>query len=93
MHHKCCRWHSVLPSRRDRFETGVMLQFGETMQHIKLFFQMILFLMVAAAVIGLMYAWFSFIVIGAIAILSVSALTFLSQEIWKDIKRKWKKVK
>ncbi len=70
-----------------------MLQFGETMQHIKLFFQMILFLMVAAAVIGLMYAWFSFIVIGAIAILSVSALTFLSQEIWKDIKRKWKKVK
>lgn len=93
MHHKCCRWHSVLPSRRDRFETGVMLQFGETMQHIKLFFQMILFLMVAACVIGLMYAWFSFIVIGAIAILSVSALTFLSQEIWKDIKRKWKKVK
>lgn len=70
-----------------------MLQFGETMQHIKLFFQMILFLMVAACVIGLMYAWFSFIVIGAIAILSVSALTFLSQEIWKDIKRKWKKVK
>lgn len=63
------------------------------MQHIKLFFQMILFLMVAACVIGLMYAWFSFIVIGAIAILSVSALTFLSQEIWKDIKRKWKKVK
>ena len=54
---------------------------------------MILFLMVAACVIGLMYAWFSFIVIGAIAILSVSALTFLSQEIWKDIKRKWKKVK
>lgn len=70
-----------------------MLQFGETMQHIKLFFQMILFLMVAACVVGLMYAWFSFIVIGAIAILSVSALTFLSQEIWNDIKRKWKKVK
>ena len=93
MHHKCCRWHSVLPSRRDRFETGVMLQFGETMQHIKLFFQIVLLLMVAAGVIGLMYAWFSFIVIGAIAILSVSALTFLSQEIWKDIKRKWKKVK
>ena len=63
------------------------------MQHIKLFFQIVLLLMVAAGVIGLMYAWFSFIVIGAIAILSVSALTFLSQEIWKDIKRKWKKVK
>ena len=90
MHHKCCRWHSVLPSRRDRFETGVMLQFGETMEHIKLFFQIVLLLMVAAAVIGLMYAWFSFIVIGGIAVLMIYALCYTCSEIWRDIKRKLK---
>lgn len=65
-----------------------MLQFGETMEHIKLFFQIVLLLMVAASVIGLMYAWFSFILIGGIAVLMISALWFTCGEIWKDIKRK-----
>lgn len=58
------------------------------MEHIKLFFQIVLLLMVAAAVIGLMYAWFSFILIGGIAVLMIAALWFTCGEIWKDIKRK-----
>lgn len=61
------------------------------MQHIKLFFQIVLFLMVAAAVIGLIYAWFSFIIIGALAVMIIAALCFTCGEIWKDIKRKFKR--
>lgn len=60
------------------------------MQHLKLFFQIVLILLVAACVLGLVYAWFSFIVIGAIAVLIIYALCFTCSEIWRDIKRKCK---
>jgi hypothetical protein len=46
--------------------------------------------MVTAAVIGLMYAWFSFIVIGGIAVLMIAALCYTCGEVWRDIKRKLK---
>lgn len=61
------------------------------MQHLKAFFLLVLLVAVFVVIVAAFYAWISFIVIGMLTLSIIAALCYTCSEIWKDIKRKYKR--